>query len=120
MELLDKRLWPVFEKITLRIKEKQTLSLRKLSNARKEEVQFGRFVANQKVTVELLESELYSNMRSHCNSSHCLLIEDTSQVGFSLHRDIKDLGKVDKGQIKGFYIHPVLAIPPRLAKIIVT
>ena len=110
MELLDKRLWPVFEKITLRIKEKQTLSLRKLSNARKEEVQFGRFVANQKVTVELLESELYSNMRSHCNSSHCLLIEDTSQVGFSLHRDIKDLGKVDKGQIKGFYIHPVLAI----------
>jgi len=89
MELLDKRLWPVFDKITLQIKEKQTLSLRKLSNARKEEVQFGRFVANQKVTVELLESELYSNMRSHCNSSHCLLIGDTSHHRCLWHKQLQ-------------------------------
>jgi len=110
MESLDRRLYAVFDKLTNRISEKQTLSLRKLSTARKEEVQFGRFVGNNKVTVELLEQQLYSNMRKHCITSHCLLIEDTSQVGFSLERAIKDMGKVDKGQIKGFYIHPVLAI----------
>jgi len=110
MELIDKRLFAVFNKLTERIGEKQTLSLRKLSSARKEEVQFGRFVGNDKITVELLEQQLYSNTRKHCTGSHCLLIEDTSQIGFSLDRAIKDLGKVDKGQIKGFYIHPVLAI----------
>jgi len=110
MESIDRRLYAVFDKLTNRISEKQTLSLRKLSTARKEEIQFGRFVGNNKITVELLEQQLYSNMRSHCTTSHCLLIEDTSQIGFSLERAIKDLGKVDKGQIKGFYIHPVLAI----------
>jgi hypothetical protein len=110
MELLDKRLFAVFNKLTARIGEKQTLSLRKLSSARKEEIQFGRFVGNDKITVELLEQQLYSNTQKHCTGSHCLLIEDTSQIGFSLDRAIKDLGKVDKGQIKGFYIHPVLAI----------
>lgn len=110
MRLLpDLRLIRVFEKLTKRISEKQTLSLRKLSTSRNEEIQFGRFVGNKRVSVDFLEQELYSQI-DKCNSAHCLLIEDTSQVGFSLERSIKDLGKVDKGQIKGFYIHPVLAI----------
>lgn len=74
-----------------------------------EEIQFGRFVGNKRVSVDFLEQELYSPM-NNCVSEHCLLIDDTSQVGFSLERSIKDLGKVDKGQIKGFYIHPVLVI----------
>jgi hypothetical protein len=110
MELKDTRLHRVFDKIVLRIKDKQTLSLRKLSSSRKEEIQFGRFVGNKKVTLSFLENELYKNLQTNARSSHCLLIEDTSQVGFSLNRCIQDLGKVDKGQIQGFYIHPVLAI----------
>lgn len=110
MEVKDKRLHRVYDKIVLRIKEKQTLSLRKLSSSRSEEIQFGRFVGNENVTIEVLEQELYKNVQAHVGSSHCLLIEDTSQIGFSLNRCIKDLGKVDKGQVKGFYIHPVLVI----------
>jgi hypothetical protein len=39
-----------------------------------------------------------------------LLIEDTSKVGFSLARQMTGMGKIDKGQFQGFYIHPVLAI----------
>lgn len=58
----------------------------------------------------LLEEQLYLSMQRHCTTSHCLLIEDTSQVGFSLERAIKGIGKMDKGQIQGFYIHPVVAI----------
>jgi hypothetical protein len=100
----------VLEKITNSISERQTLSLRKLSSSRKQEVQYGRFVGNKKVSVNLLERELYTQMQTNCTGSHCLLIEDTSQVGFSLERAISGLGKVDKGQIKGFYIHPVLAL----------
>lgn len=108
--LPDRRLKIVFNKLTKRISERQTLSLRKLSTTRKEEIQFGRFVGNKRVSVDFLEQELYRQIDSHGSSEHCLLIEDTSQIGFSLERSIKDLGKVDKGQIKGFYIHPVLAI----------
>ena len=107
---MDKRLNIVLEKVTDRIEEKQTVSLRKLSDLRNEEVQFGRFIGNKNVTVEILEQELYTKMEDNCCESHCLLIEDTSQIGFSLERSINGLGKVDKGQIKGFYIHPVLAI----------
>lgn len=110
MQLPDKRLCRVLDKIINRISEKQTLSMRKLSNERKEEVQFGRFVGNDKVSIKALEEQLYGQMRKHCQSSHCLLIEDTSKVGFSLKRATKGLGKVDKGQIQGFYIHPVLCI----------
>lgn len=110
ISLPDRRLKIVFDKLTKRISEKQTLSLRKLSSSRKEEIQFGRFIGNKRVSMDFLEQELYSQIGNHGDSKHCLLIEDTSQVGFSLERSIKDLGKVDKGQIKGFYIHPVLAI----------
>ena len=110
MNLPDKRLDRVLDKITRRIGEKQTLCLRKLSTARKEEVQFGRFIGNERVSVESLESELYQQMHHHCKSSHCLLIEDTSTIGFSLARSTKGLGKIDKGQIQGFYLHPVLCL----------
>lgn len=110
MELKDKRLHRVYDKMVLRIKDKQTLSLRKLSSSRKEEIQFGRFVGNKKVTLDFLEQELYKNIQAHGSSLHCLLIEDTSQIGFSLNRCVKGLGKIDKGQVQGFYIHPVLAI----------
>ena len=113
MRIGDKRLEVVFDNITNRIGEKQTLSMRKLAACRNEEVQFGRFVGNHKVTVELLEQQLYANTQKNCHTAHCLLIEDTSQIGFSLHRSIKDMGKADKGQIQGFYIHPVLAIDAR-------
>lgn len=100
----------VLDKLTDCIGAKQTVSLRKLSCSRNEEVQFGRFVSNKKVSLDILEQGLYKNVQDNCHTPHCLLIEDTSQIGFSLERCITGLGKLDKGQIQGFYIHPVLAI----------
>ena len=89
----DKRLDRVLDKINRSVSEKQTLSLRKLSNARKEEVQFGKFVGNAKVSLQVLEEQRYAQMRNHGPSAHCLLIEsdrraDTSKIGFSLERAI--------------------------------
>ena len=110
MRLADKRLDQVMAVFTDRISKKQTLSMRKLSNNRNEEVQFGRFIANDRVRVEDLEQKMYHQMSAHCRSSHLLLLEDTSQIGFGLHRKIQGLGKLDKGQAQGFYLHPVLAI----------
>jgi len=110
MQLPDKRLYSVLDKFTDRISRKQTLSMRKLANARKEEIQFGRFLANDRVSIGQLQSHLYSQMTMSCNSSEVLLIQDTSQMAFGLNKSIEGLGKIDKGQIKGFYIHPILCL----------
>lgn len=110
MKLPDRRLDKVLEVFTDRISKKQTLSMRKLSDNRNEEVKFGRFIGNQRVTMEALEQQLYDQISSNCQASHILLIEDTSQMSFGLNRSIEGLGKVDKGQVQGFYLHPVLAL----------
>ncbi len=110
MQLPDKRLYPVMDKFIDRISQKQSLSIRKLANARKEEIQFGRFLGNQRVSFTHFQSYLYDQLTNHCKASEVLLIEDTSQIGFGLNKAIAGLGKVDKGQIKGFYLHPVLCL----------
>ena len=111
MKLPDIRLTKVFDKFTERIGHKQTLSMRKLANRRSEEIQFGRFISNNRVTKDILEQYLYDQLQiSIRSSSHVLLIEDSSQMSFGLTRKIDNLGKVDKGQVKGFYLHPVLCL----------
>ncbi|GEO06450.1 hypothetical protein AAE02nite_41140 [Adhaeribacter aerolatus] len=58
-----------------------------------------------------LESLIYEQFRFACPASgHLLLIEDTSQLTFNLERKITGLGKIDKGQVQGFYLHPVLGL----------
>lgn len=110
MKLPDKRLEKVLEVFTDRISKKQTLSMRKLSDDRNEEIKFGRFIGNERVGAEALEQRLYHQMSSNCQAPHVLLLQDTSKVSFGLGRSIEGLGKVDKGQVKGFYLHPVLAL----------
>jgi len=51
MKLPEKRLERVLEKFSDRIHHRQTLSMRKLANSRKEEIQFGRFLGNQRVSL---------------------------------------------------------------------
>jgi hypothetical protein len=111
MLLPDKRLQKVLDIFIDRISQKQTLSMRKLANARREEIQFGRFIGNQRVEVKELETHLYKQAAMGCQQSeHILLIEDSSQMSFTLSNSIEGLGKVDKGQVKGFYLHPVLSM----------
>ncbi|MDB5263066.1 MAG: transposase [Adhaeribacter sp.] len=95
------------DKFTDRICQRQHLIIRRLAVNRNEEIQFGHFISNQHVAVSALEQQFYLQFRTGCpDSGHLLLIEDTSQMAFSLNRKVKELGKVDKGQ--GFYLHPVL------------
>jgi hypothetical protein len=88
MYLPDKRLDHVLEAITDRISKNQTISMRKLSNERKEEIQFGRFIGNPRVSVQDLENLLYHQSSKDCQASHVLLIEDTSQMSFGLNRSL--------------------------------
>ncbi len=67
------------------------------------------------VGVAVLQDSLYEQSVSSCPvAAHLLLIEDTTQVSFSLSRKITGLGSVDKGQVKGFYVHPVLTLADAL------
>lgn len=111
MSIPDQRLQSVFEKLSERIKAQCCLCLRQLASNRNEEIQFGRFIGNPRVTMDNIQETLYQQTKL-CSSScrHCLLIEDTSAIGFSLERSINDGGKVDKGQVQGFYLHPVLCL----------
>ena len=111
MKLPDKRLKDVLMNLVDRIKKRQTLSLRRLSSSRKEEIQFGRFLSNTRVKFESLEAMLYAQCQQDASTSrHLFLLEDSSQMAFSLQRNIEGLGKVDKGIVQGFYLHPVLTL----------
>ncbi|HYK54878.1 MAG TPA: hypothetical protein VEV15_00235, partial [Flavisolibacter sp.] len=62
---------------------------------------------------EELKQTVFDRFKSCCpGEGHLLLIQDFSQMGFSLDRQIKGLGQVDKGQLQGFYLQPVLAWMP--------
>lgn len=111
MQLGDKRLERVLAKFSDRIRQRQSLSMRSLATNRNEEVQFGRFLSNARVSVPSLESVLYEQCRQSASAStHVLLIEDTTQLAFSMQRKIEGLGKVDKGIVQGYYLHPVLTL----------
>jgi len=108
---MEQRLVKVSDKLVERISKCQVLFLRNLATCRKEEVQFGRFIGNKKVKVEALQEKLYAQFKeAYPGEGHILLLEDTSKISFSLTRQISGLGSIDKGQVQGFYLHPVLGI----------
>jgi hypothetical protein len=109
--LTDKRLTAVLTKFTDRICQKQHLIMRKLARDRNEEIQFGRFIRNERIKVDNLEVLLFEQFRHCCPANgHLLLLEDTTPMAFSLERKIAGLGPLDKGQIQGMYLHPVLCL----------
>lgn len=113
MCLPDKRLDKVLSTLLGRVVAKQKTCLRQLADCRGEEVSFGRFFLNERVMMEDLCQQLYDQAARHIREAgpgHVLLIEDTTQVGFHLGRQITGAGKVDKGQVQGFYLHPVLCL----------
>lgn len=107
---MEVRLEKVLDNITDQMCNNPSVSMRKLATNRNEEVQFSRFMCNESFSSDDMVQTMYTTTRQNCTTPHCLLIEDTSQIGFSLDRSIKNLGKLDKGQVQGFYLHPVLAL----------
>lgn len=108
---IDKRLDNVCTKIVARVIDKQDVCVRRISENRNEEIQFGRFICNERVNQDSLSNTIYEQFSTDCpKQGHLLFLEDTSQVSFSIARKIKNLGSVDKGQVQGFYLHPVLCL----------
>lgn len=89
-----------------------TVCVRRLARGRRpQEVGFGRFLANPKVTVDRVIEGWGDQTRSAVAGRHVLAIQDTTEINFrtKLGRR-RGLGKIGKGGGRGVLLHGMLAI----------
>ncbi len=93
------------------INEKNSVIIHKISNGWNEEMAYGRFLNNEKVTSEELIKAVSSSVGNAVEGKHVLILEDSSELNYTAkEKRIKDLGKVAKGLDSGFEMHPNLVI----------
>lgn len=91
--------------------EKQTVNLRQLGGNRANEVKFGRWLANKKVTQMELINEVIEKTANPAEGRHVLAIQDTSEINYQAHANrVSGLGTVGNGKDVGFFIHPMLVL----------
>ena len=86
--------------------------LRRLSKGdRALEVQFNRFLGNDKVTTERIIESWSECTVAATQGRHVLAIQDTSEINFSTTAQRRrGLGEIGKGNTHGALLHPVLAV----------
>ena len=90
---------------------RQSVCLRRLADDRAQEVQFGRWIANDKVNAEALLANAYARTAAAAAGRHVLAIQDTSELNYQAHaRRVSGLGTVGNGSDAGLFIHPLLAV----------
>jgi len=88
----------------------QTVCLRRLAGSRAREVQFGRGLANDNVTPEVLISNACART-GVAAGRHVLAIQDTTELNYQAHaRRVSGLGTVGNGTDVGLFLHPLLAV----------
>lgn len=91
--------------------EKLTVTLRQLSSQRKEEVSFGRFINNARVTPTGLVKQYWMCNQTDWRGKHLLVVEDGSKISFQLGKKKKGLGYVGKSdKVGGFEVHNALLL----------
>ncbi len=95
-----------------RMVERSTVRLRQLSCHRADEVRFGRFLHNDRVSLEALNQgagERVARLAQGCR--HVLAIQDTTELNFQRHAGrTHGLGPVGNGTDQGLFLHPLLAV----------
>jgi len=90
-----------------------SVCLRRLGEGqRRQEVGFGRFLANPKVTVERLIAGWSDQTVTACAGRHVLAIQDTSEISFhTTTKRRRGLGEIGKGgHPRGLLLHGMLAL----------
>jgi hypothetical protein len=78
---------------------------------RRAEVQFNRFLANPKVTVERLVAGWSAATSAAIAGRHVLAIQDTSEINFRTTKArTRGLGEIGKGVGRGALLHAMLAV----------
>jgi hypothetical protein len=95
-----------------RIVARQNICLRQLSEGnRAQEVCFGRFLANDKVTAERVIEGWSEPTRSAVTGRHVLALQDTSEFNFrTTPTRRRGLGEIGKGVGRGLLVHAMLAV----------
>lgn len=90
---------------------RKQICLRRLGGRRSQEVRFGRFLANPRVTVERLIAGWREQTAAAVRGRHVLAIQDTSEFNFSTTTERRrGLGEIGKGVGRGALAHVMLAI----------
>jgi len=89
-----------------------TICLRRLAQGRwAKQMQFWRFMANERVTVDRLIEGWSDRTRGAAAGRHVLAIQDTSELRFSTTADDRrGLGKVKKGTAYGVLLHAMIGV----------
>ncbi len=89
-----------------------TVCLRRLAEGKRpNEVQFNRFLANRKVTVERLVAGWGEQSSAAAVGRHVLAIQDTSEIHFRTTRGrTRGLGEIGKGVGRGVLLHAMVAL----------
>jgi hypothetical protein len=91
--------------------KKQNVCLRGLGETRAKEVQFGRFLRNEKVKVHALIQAETRRVAKLASSRHVLALQDTSEINYQKHvGKVSGLGIVGNGIDVGFFLHPALIV----------
>lgn len=94
-----------------RVVARGEVCLRRLGERRADEVRFGRFLANPKVTVERLIAGWSECTAAAASGRHVLAIQDTSEVNFRTTPERRrGLGEIGKGVGRGVLVHAMLAL----------
>lgn len=90
----------------------QTVCLRQLAQCEAaKQAQYGRFLANHRVTVGKLIEGWGDQTRHAVTGRHVLAIQDTSELKFATTQDNRrGLGKVKKGNSYGVLLHAMIAV----------
>ena len=90
---------------------RQDVCLRRLADDRAQEVQFGRWLANDKVTPDALLANAYARTAAASAGRHVQAIQDTSELNYQAHVGrVSGLGIVGNGSDVGLFVHPLLAV----------
>lgn len=90
----------------------QDVCVRRLAQGRwAEEMRFGRFLANERVTLDALIAGWSEHTAAAVTGRHVLVLQDTSEIKFSTTPESRrGLGKVKRGNTWGVLLHPGLAV----------
>jgi hypothetical protein len=107
----DARLACVGGALLAAMQRQRTLCVHRLAKDRNQAIQFGRFLANPKVTTREMLATAGRQTGARAAGRHVLAIEDTTELHFATHEASKrGFGKGGNGVDLGLFLHPVLAV----------
>ncbi len=94
-----------------RMVKRTSCTLRRVGRGRAEELSFGRFLGNNKVTAEQIQAAAGRQIGERARGLHVLAIQDTTEVNFQRHAGkVHGLGPVGNGTDRGLFLHPIIAV----------